>query len=150
MRIIIVAEICKTWYFGFSFHKKCFSNFANISKVERARKRYSHVIDTGEPSVVKRKAGRPYLIVAVVSNSWEGVGRSYLFFFFGKESFLHQTLILIYWSRLDFFRKLLIEPHPLILGRGEYLPHFVWNILLLVNTVYINITTYIYIYIYML
>ena len=38
-------------------HKTCYANFANTSKVERARKRLSHSIEKGESSVIKRESG---------------------------------------------------------------------------------------------
>ena len=41
------------------FHRTCYANFANVSKVERMRKRYHDAIESGQPSEVKRKAGRP-------------------------------------------------------------------------------------------
>ena len=40
-------------------HRTCYANFANVSKVERMRKRYHDAIESGQPSEVKRKAGRP-------------------------------------------------------------------------------------------
>ena len=35
------------------YHKKCYANFSNTSKVERARKRFSDSIESGESSVMK-------------------------------------------------------------------------------------------------
>ena len=46
-----------------SYHKSCYAEITNISKLERARKRYRGSIDSGEASLVKRKAGRPRLQV---------------------------------------------------------------------------------------
>ena len=40
------------------YHKKCYANSANTSKVERARKRFSDSIENGESSIIKRKPGR--------------------------------------------------------------------------------------------
>ena len=46
-----------------SYHKSCYAAITNISKLERARKRYRDSIDSGEASLIKRKAGRPRLQV---------------------------------------------------------------------------------------
>ena len=46
-----------------SNHKSCYAAITNISKLERARKRYRDSIDSGEASLIKRKAGRPRLQV---------------------------------------------------------------------------------------
>ena len=46
-----------------SYHKNCYAAITNISKLERARKRYWDSIDSGEASLIKRKAGRPRLQV---------------------------------------------------------------------------------------
>ena len=54
------------------YHKKCYSNFANSSKVGRAKKRYSDSIETGQTSFIKPKIGRPTL----VSENIETVGRT--------------------------------------------------------------------------
>ena len=35
------------------YHKKCYANFSNASKVERARKRFSDSVESGECSVMK-------------------------------------------------------------------------------------------------
>ena len=45
------------------YHKSCYAAITNISKLERARKRYQDSIDSGEASLIKRKAGRPRLQV---------------------------------------------------------------------------------------
>ena len=45
----------------FRYHRKCCSNFANVNKVERAKKRYAKAMNEGEASIIKRKAGRPLL-----------------------------------------------------------------------------------------
>ena len=42
-----------------SYHKSCYADIANTTKIERAKKRYRYSIEGGQPSVVKRKAGRP-------------------------------------------------------------------------------------------
>ena len=42
-------------------HRKCYSNFANVNKVERAKKRYAKAMDEGEASIIKKKAGIPSL-----------------------------------------------------------------------------------------
>ena len=44
-----------------SYHKSCYAAITNISKLERARKRYRDSIDSGEASLIKREAGRPRL-----------------------------------------------------------------------------------------
>ena len=46
-----------------SYHKSCYAAITNISKLERARKRYRDSIDSGEASLIKCKAGRPRLQV---------------------------------------------------------------------------------------
>ena len=46
-----------------SNHKSCYAAITNISKLERARKRYRDSIDFGEASLIKRKARRPRLKV---------------------------------------------------------------------------------------
>ena len=43
----------------FKYHRKSYSNFANVNKVERAKKRYAKAMDEGEASIIRRKAGRP-------------------------------------------------------------------------------------------
>ena len=45
-------------FFLFRYYRKCYSNFANINEVERAKKRYAKAMDEGEASIIKRKAGR--------------------------------------------------------------------------------------------
>ena len=46
-----------------SYHKSCYAAITNISKLERARKRYRDSIDSGEASLIKLKTGRPRLQV---------------------------------------------------------------------------------------
>ena len=46
-----------------SYHKRCYAAITNISKLERAGKRYRDSIDSGETSLIKRKAKRPRLQV---------------------------------------------------------------------------------------
>ena len=46
-------------FFLFRYHRKCYSNFANVNKVEKAKKRYAEAMDEGEALIIKRKAGRP-------------------------------------------------------------------------------------------
>ena len=41
------------------YHKSCYAEFANVGKLERAKKRYSDSIECGESSVIKRRVGRP-------------------------------------------------------------------------------------------
>ena len=41
------------------YHRTWYANFANVSKVERMRKRYHDAIESGQPSEVKRMVGRP-------------------------------------------------------------------------------------------
>ena len=43
------------------YHKSCYSSSTNAEKVERAKKRYRESIESGQCSIVKRKAGRPSL-----------------------------------------------------------------------------------------
>ena len=43
------------------YHKSCYSSFTNAEKVERAKKRYRESIESGQCSIVQRKAGRPSL-----------------------------------------------------------------------------------------
>ena len=43
------------------YHKSCYSSFTNAEKVERAKKCYRESIESGQCSIVKRKAGRPSL-----------------------------------------------------------------------------------------
>ena len=50
------------------YHKKCYANFANTSKAERARKRFSDSIKSGASSLIKRKAGRPSASGITVTN----------------------------------------------------------------------------------
>ena len=42
-----------------NYHDKCYSSFANVNKLDRARKRFAESINIGVSSVVKRKKGRP-------------------------------------------------------------------------------------------
>ena len=44
------------------YHGSCYKSITNIEKVQRAKKRYSDSTETGEPSISKRKAGRPSLV----------------------------------------------------------------------------------------
>ena len=44
------------------YHDSCYKSITNIEKVQRAKKRYSDSTETGEPSISKRKAGRPSLV----------------------------------------------------------------------------------------
>ena len=44
-----------------TYHRVCYSNYTNKSKIDRARKQYHEAVETGDTSVVKRKAGRPSL-----------------------------------------------------------------------------------------
>ena len=41
------------------FHKKCYSEFTNIEKRNRAIQRYTDALEQGQAIIVKRKAGRP-------------------------------------------------------------------------------------------
>ena len=41
------------------YHESCYSNFANTTKLQRAKKRYNDSVASGESSVIKRKPGRP-------------------------------------------------------------------------------------------
>ena len=50
------------------YHESCYANFANTGKLQRAKKRFYDSIDTGESSVIKRKAGRPSLNLSVAGN----------------------------------------------------------------------------------
>ena len=42
-----------------NYHDKCYSSFANVNKLDRARKRFAESINIGVSSVVKRKKERP-------------------------------------------------------------------------------------------
>ena len=42
------------------YHRKCYSDYANISKLERAKKRYNNAVEAGD-SKIKPKKGRPSL-----------------------------------------------------------------------------------------
>ena len=42
------------------YHRKCYSDYANISKLERAKKRYNDAVEAGDPKI-KPKKGRPSL-----------------------------------------------------------------------------------------
>ena len=44
------------------YHGLCFKSITNTEKVQRAKKCYSDSIETGEPSICRRKAGRPSLV----------------------------------------------------------------------------------------
>ena len=44
------------------YHGSCYKSITNIEKVQRAKKRYSDSIETGEPFITKRKAGRLSLV----------------------------------------------------------------------------------------
>ena len=44
------------------YHRTCYQNFTNVEKLNRARKRFSTSVETGDPSASKRKAGRPSLV----------------------------------------------------------------------------------------
>ena len=41
------------------YHKSCYADISDTTKIERAKKRYRDSIESGKPSVVKQKAGRP-------------------------------------------------------------------------------------------
>ena len=41
------------------YHRDCYSEIANVEKHERAIKGYLDLVEYGDSSVVKRKAGRP-------------------------------------------------------------------------------------------
>ena len=41
------------------YHKSCYADISDTTKIERAKKRYRDSIASGKPSVVKQKAGRP-------------------------------------------------------------------------------------------
>lgn len=43
------------------YHKECYAEFANKGKLERAKIRYNDAKQSNNPSVMKRKAGRPSL-----------------------------------------------------------------------------------------
>ena len=51
-----------------NYHDKCYSFFANVNKLDRARKRFAESINIGESSVVKRKKGRPSLTGETTGN----------------------------------------------------------------------------------
>ena len=42
------------------YHRKCYLDYANISKLERAKKWYNDAVDAGDPKI-KLKKGRPSL-----------------------------------------------------------------------------------------
>ena len=42
-----------------SYHKSCYADIGNTTKIEHAKKWYCDSIESSQPSVVKRKAGRP-------------------------------------------------------------------------------------------
>ena len=44
-----------------TYHRLCYSSYTNKSHIGRARKRYHQAVETGDTSVIKRKAGRPTL-----------------------------------------------------------------------------------------
>ena len=44
-----------------TYHRICYSKHTNKSKIDRATKRYHKAVETGDTSVVKRKAVRPSL-----------------------------------------------------------------------------------------
>ena len=44
-----------------TYHRICYSKYTNKSKIDRATKRYHKAVETGDTSVVKRKAVRPSL-----------------------------------------------------------------------------------------
>ena len=41
------------------YHKKCYSEFTNIEKRNRAIQRYTDALEQGQATIVKRKTGRP-------------------------------------------------------------------------------------------
>ena len=41
------------------YHKKCYSEFTNIEKRNRATQRYTDALEQGQVTIVKRKAGNP-------------------------------------------------------------------------------------------
>ena len=43
------------------YHESCYSNLVNVGKLVCAKKRYADSINSGESSVIKRKAARPSL-----------------------------------------------------------------------------------------
>ena len=49
------------------YHKKCYANFANASKVERAQKPVSDSTEREERSVIKQKADSPSAIGSIVT-----------------------------------------------------------------------------------
>ena len=42
-----------------SYHKKCYSQFTNIEKSNRAIERYTYALEQGQATIAKQKAGRP-------------------------------------------------------------------------------------------
>ena len=40
------------------YHESCYSNLANVGKLERAKKRYADSINSGESLVIKRQVDR--------------------------------------------------------------------------------------------
>ena len=51
-----------------NYHDKCYSSFASVNKLDRARKRFAESINIGESSVVKRKKGWPSLTGETTDN----------------------------------------------------------------------------------
>ena len=54
-----------------NYNDKYYSSFANVNKLDPARKRFAEWINIGESSVVKRKKGRPPLTGETTSNESE-------------------------------------------------------------------------------
>ena len=43
-----------------TYHRVCYSNYTDKSKIDRAKKQYHEAVETGDTSAIKQKTGRPY------------------------------------------------------------------------------------------
>ena len=43
-----------------TYHRVCYSNYTDKSKIDRTKKQYHEAVETGDTSTIKQKAGRPY------------------------------------------------------------------------------------------
>ena len=78
-----------------SYHKSCFADIANVTKIERTKKLDRNSIETSQPSVVKRKAGRSFSSTTQVEKDEPWTTRSKVKVFDRKLCIICQTT----WAR---------------------------------------------------
>ena len=85
-----------------SYHKSCYADIANTTKIERAKKPYRDCTESSQPSVVTRKAGRPSSSTTKMEKDKPLTTRSKVKFFDRKLCIICQTAGARILTRVEF------------------------------------------------